>query len=393
MLRCLTAVAAIAAAAHLLGCDFPKLPDLEDPIDGPIDPAPVKWGLLMANARTRDGNAVEPIRAYVLNDVGIYKAAWQSDELDWGRSVTWGDFDADGHSDFAIGNGYLSRGRNRIYRNKGDGTFSVHWTASIALYTNFVTWADVDGDGDLDLVALADDIRLFRNNAGVFNPDSELLIRNDYILYQVTFDDIDRDRDLDAILATSAGVFVYRNDGVQGLVEMWRSDAQGVSAVKCADYDKDGRLDIGVGMSLNGGVKIFRQQNGSFVELFSSAVDINPPVVAATQDVDWLDYDKDGDLDLVAAHCQFINSDCEASQNRVYRNSGGTFSVGWVAAESEIASSVSVADYDNDGLVDLAFGSISGLNRVYRNLGGSFAQVWVAAESESTNDISWIPFP
>lgn len=395
MLKYQTTAIAIAAAANLLGCDFPKLPALEDPTDGPVDPLPGKWGLLMANARTRDGNAAEPIRAYVPNDLGIYKVAWQSDELDWGRSLTWGDFDADGHFDFAIGNGYLSRGRNRIYRNNGNGTFAVHWTSSVALYTNFVTWADVDGDGDLDLVALADDVRLFRNDASGFNPMSELLIPNGYILYQVAFYDVDGDKDLDAILATSGGVFVYRNDRVQGFVEMWRSDVEGVRAVSVADYDKDGKLDIGAGMALTGGVKLFRQQqDGTFVESFSSAVDLDPPVEAATVDVDWLDYDKDGDIDLVAAHCQAIaNSACEASQNRIYKNSGGTFSVGWVAAEFEIPSSVSVTDYDNDGLADLAFGSIVGLNRVYRNLGGSFALAWVAAESEFTNDISWIPFP
>lgn len=395
MLRCLMAVAAIAASSHLLGCDFPKLPDLEDPIDGPIDPVPVKWGLLMANARTRDNNAAEPIRAYVLNDAGIYKAAWHSEELDWGRSVTWGDFDADGHSDFAIGNGYLSRGRNRVYRNNGDGTYSVYWTASTALYTSDVIWEDIDGDRDLDLIALSgeDAVRLFRNNAGIFATTGEVLITNAYISYGMEFADVDRDGDSDAVLATSEGVFVYRNNGLQGFVEMWRSDPQSIGAVKFADYDKDGSVDIAAGLGLEGGVKIFQQRNGTFVESFSSAVDLNPPVVSATEDVDWIDYDRDGDLDLVAAHVQWVNSTVEASQNRIYRNSGGTFSVGWVAAESEIPSSVSVADFDNDGLSDLAFGSVSGLNRVYKNLGGSFSQVWVAGESESTNDISWIPFP
>ena len=390
-MRRATATLAAIATCHVLGCDFPKLSPLEDVPDAPVEPLPTNWGLLMANARTRDGLAAEPIRAYILNDQGVYKAAWQSDELDWGRSVSWGDFDKDGRTDFAIGNGYLSRGKNRIYRNDGNGSFQVYWTAATGAYTSFVTWADVDGDQDLDLVGILNDVYIYRNNAGVFESIPELLLESEFSLREIKFADSDRDGDLDALVASSGGVFLYRNDGQQGFREVWRSPPEDGASIEWADFDKDGDLDFAAGFQR--GLRIFQQGNGTFSEVFSTLIDLNPGITAASLDIDWLDYDNDKDFDLIAAHCEFVTSTCEPTQSRLYKNSGSTFSVGWIADEIESSESVSVADYDGDGYTDLALGSITGLNRVYRNIGGSFMLKWTAPESELTNDIAWIPFP
>jgi hypothetical protein len=59
---------------------------------------------------------------------------------------------------------------NHVYRNEGDLTFSdrsVEWGLSEPSYSQGAVWADLDGDGDLDLVIsnLMDEAFVYRNNA------------------------------------------------------------------------------------------------------------------------------------------------------------------------------------------------------------------------------------
>ena len=73
-------------------------------------------------------------------------ATWSSAETDPSRSVAWGDWDADGDLDLAVG----SNGANRVYENSG-GSLSLAWSSPETDNTGSVAWGDWDGDGDLDL--------------------------------------------------------------------------------------------------------------------------------------------------------------------------------------------------------------------------------------------------
>src|SRR5580692_2787131 len=67
-----------------------------------------------------------------------------------GLPTTAGDLDNDGWPDIAVTN----YGKNRLYRNNHDGTFTdVAEKAGITLgnWSSGVTWGDYDGDGKLDL--------------------------------------------------------------------------------------------------------------------------------------------------------------------------------------------------------------------------------------------------
>ena len=68
----------------------------------------------------------------------------------WGCGVCAGDFDNDGHVDLYVTN----FGPNRLYRNRGDGTFEqVAEKAGVACsgWSAGASFFDADGDGDLDL--------------------------------------------------------------------------------------------------------------------------------------------------------------------------------------------------------------------------------------------------
>lgn len=94
----------------------------------------------------------------------------------------------------------------------------------------------------------------------------------------------------------------------------------------------------------------------------------------------FFDYDGDGDVDLYVANgSSFVGSATEIRPaNKLYRNDGGRFVDVTVAAavgDTSWSMGVAVADYDNDGHVDL-YVSNYGRNTLYRNLGdGRFADV------------------
>ncbi|HVV84522.1 MAG TPA: VCBS repeat-containing protein [Kofleriaceae bacterium] len=336
-----------------------------------------------------NGNAAEPLRLYVPGEGGLYASAWTSDELDWGRGVAWADFDRDGDYDLAVGNGFGDRSHNRIYRNDGDGRFSLIWTAANAALTYSVRWADTDHDGDLDLVASIDHgVRIYRNAAGTFSEVDAVDTSFDDV-FGIDVADIDNDGDVDLAVATSSGPAVYINNGTGIYSRLWQGPAEEAQSVRWGDYDGDSDADLAVGFSY--GLQIFQQTGGSFVRVFHSGSDLNPGVTARTGQLEWLDFDGDGDLDLVAAHCQLPASGaCMPAANRVYKNTGGTFSVGWTASELDLSQGVAVADFNDDGKPDLAFGN-NGPNRIYRNLGGSFVLEWTSPESENTNAVAWAP--
>jgi hypothetical protein len=87
-----------------------------------------------------------------------------------GRSAAWADYDGDGDLDLYVTN--TDGQANVLYQNDGDGTFTdVTSTASVGNTGNSqgTTWADYDGDGDLDLYVANGNIAnvLYQNNGGV----------------------------------------------------------------------------------------------------------------------------------------------------------------------------------------------------------------------------------
>jgi hypothetical protein len=168
----------------------------------------------------------------------------------------WGDFDADGRTDIALGgftNIFLVGGLAEIWRNTGNG-FEKFATNISDSSGGTLAWGDYDNDGRLDLLKTggARATEVYRNTgAGFSNIQAGLPA--------VTFGgaawgDYDNDGRLDILLygktnnvaTTGGGVCqVWRNTG-SGFANISNTTLPGVCAgtVAWGDFDNDGRLDV-----------------------------------------------------------------------------------------------------------------------------------------------------
>ena len=218
--------------------------------------------------------------------------------------------------------------------------------------------ADLDGDGDLDLVVAIEfgrNVLLINDGAGVFTDESGARLPqpiNDS--EDIAIDDFDGDGDLDLVFVSEDDVVneYYWNDGDGFFTDVSNLlPVNGVSnAVECGDLTGDGFPDLVIG---NRGQNVFLRNDG-----FGGFIDETGPRfpvdTRTTQDLELGDVDGDGDLDLVSAN---------EEENRLWLNQGaGVF----VDASGRIplppggeeTRETALGDIDGDGDLDLFFANV-----------------------------------
>ncbi|MBN1484555.1 MAG: VCBS repeat-containing protein, partial [Chloroflexia bacterium] len=347
-------------------------------------PGPYDGGPLAAAAPRLSVSAGDPFRT-----------AWISPELDQTFEVAWGDYDGDGDLDLAVGND----GQNRLYRNNGvlEGfpQWTVVWSSPEVDATTGIAWGDYDADGDLDLAVGNTDgqpNRLYRSD-GVVQGRPVLALawssaEHDYTT-GIAWGDVDGDGDLDLAVGNSGqpNRIYYNQDGMLSSTADWSSDeSDATQAVTWGDYDGDGDLDLAVANGSSQANRLYRNEGGV----------LNPSAVWSSAEAEysyciaWGDADGDGDLDLAVGNIE---------ANRIYRNDGVAGGLphmvpAWSSAEADQTHSLAWGDYDGDGDLDLAAGNYYEPIRVYRNdgpLGGTFQfeVAWSALQAGDTLSVAW----
>jgi large repetitive protein len=246
------------------------------------------------------------------------------------RSAIAGDFNNDGHMDFAVN----SFNRLEIWINKGPSATPAYSFGTVSgapnqvissltggMNSEGVVTADYDSDGDLDIIfdshAFGVDV-LSNNGSGVFSQVDNALTGfptagtgGDY----GAVGDYDNDGFVDVIFRRDSELSLYHNNGngtfsaVPSLTANTSNSNKG--SVLFADFDNDSDLDIF--WTDNGVNQIWRNNSGTWSATGLPTVS-GSPVPNGIDGASAADVDNDGDIDIYlgntfASGFLFINND------------------------------------------------------------------------------------
>ncbi|MDP7006016.1 MAG: FG-GAP-like repeat-containing protein [Phycisphaerales bacterium] len=322
------------------------------------------------------------------------------------RGSAWCDFDNDGLIDlysshfgvFYSGNYFGSP--NQLLRNIGDGQFEDVTTAESSAgsgLSHHPAWADIDNDGLPDIFVsqssnsgTGNSVLLHHDSVGVFTDitNGDPTAMEGILPRGIGWQDINGDGFVDLLVSVSSGddkknrMLINQGDGSFTWDESLFSDemVEGRSVGWC-DYNNDNLPDVYIanGAEDNSDVpqrtnQLFKNLgNGEWVDVASSA---GVDDVGHGRGHVWGDINNDGYLDLFVGNQK--GSDTGGGHNKLYKNNGnGTFSNITVSAgmyASFRTRCVSMADYNNDGFLDIYvvnFGGAAPPNHLFRNNGNN----------------------
>lgn len=254
-----------------------------------------------------------------LNNNGILEtnASWRSSDSGQFGHLYLGDVNNDGLIDMAtvfLGFGAV-QGSARIYLNLGTGFEPNPYWVSQDQYNSFdCALGDVDLDGDLDLAVVSGDaynnfrspVRLYRNNGGVFESLPYWTSQDSQPSDAIRFADLDKDGDLDLIVGYRNKIAVFQNfvDSLEHNASWSVTTGVGwVIRMAIGDYDNDGWLDLAVAANGQLGdpnrIMVFHNQNGT-IENTPRFIMLRNPQYRYSSCVAWGDANGDGYLDLAA---------------------------------------------------------------------------------------------
>ena len=302
-----------------------------------------------------------------------------------------GDFDNDGDEDLFLTTNSLTH--NLLFENMGNGVFEdISFQANVAdtSHSATATFGDYNQDGYLDLyvgnhVSLElfpwepnPDFFYLNNGDGTFTDIYSMFNLGDTVTstLALAFTDYDFDSDLDLMVISDFGMefhgnLLFRNefplDSFTNVSNQtgWYLEHNSMGVAK-GDYDEDGDFDYYI--TDIGANELMNYENGSFTNtaIYAGVADSvafigQPGPPFGTQTVGWgtafFDYNNNTYLDLYLCNGALVFG-LTVDKNRFFKNNDadGTFTdisdsagVGYLGNSKGMA----VADYDNDGDLDM----------------------------------------
>ena len=317
-------------------------------------------------------------------------------KVEYYASPALADLDGDGDLDLYVGDMY---GRINVFENdSGNFTFQGLLqadgdTIDLGYYAN-ITFADLDGDGDLDLlygiynISTYDwEVDYFKNDGnGNFSFDKKLFYPtgeiNNGVYASVSMADIDSDGDYDLFTGNinSPYIFEYKNyKGNFFFVDTLRDDggnkiATGtISDPEFVDLDGDGDLDLYIGNRNGTIVQYSNDGNNNFTLVGNLQADGTDIDVGYWSAPDFYDIDNDGDLDLFVGasdgYIHFFENDGTGNflADSLLTADGSPIFINMITVPE-------FADYDDDGDMDLLVGVYpSGIYKYKNDGNGNFS--------------------
>ncbi|MFZ4262586.1 FG-GAP repeat domain-containing protein [Sphingobacterium sp. HJSM2_6] len=328
----------------------------------------------------------EPNRLYI--NVGNGKFTWKKDVFENAKNdtehVRIADFDNDGFVDVI----FVSEDdqNHEYYLGNGDGTFkNVSDRLPKKSEGNGLDVADVNGDGYMDVVVgntgvgarnfvwLNDPKKL-----GYFIESNQSLPMNNDLTQSVKLADLNGDGFVDMALGNEGPpARLYFNDGKGNFGEKDGAfnslEPMHTREVLAFDANEDGLLDLFFANLTSNGGKVDRNPKGRLFLNQGSGVykDVTeshiPDYEFSTYAANVIDYDRDGDLDLILSALKI--PPFEAMQVQALKNDGkGKFEFSTADVIPDITKDrswgIAVADVNADGIADLIIGAWGGQVRL-----------------------------
>jgi hypothetical protein len=403
--------------------------------------ASVKWGDI------DNDNDLDLVCGHYAGNLSIYlnnggkltaNPYWNSSEVYYINVISLADINNDGMVDIFVGNGKLMGGdKNIVFLNNGNGYSPLpNWMAQLPRRTTAADFADYDKDGDLDLAMGTWGHGTFVHH----NVNNNLTLKPDWIAADPspsTFDlewaDISGNGYLDLVLAVNGRNMIYNNTGgvLEDTASWYTTNSVGSTGLAVGDYDKDGDLDLAFGNSIpagevnriynnygtvmppsagwttthtrtphgtalndidsDGDLDLAVAANGNNVLYFNDGLDLyqNPNWISSdsadTRCLAWGDIDGDSDVDLVTGNY--------GGANAIYRNNFASLTSNpwWRSNPRGNTTSIALADFDSDYDLDLAVGNKGGPNYLYLNTGTGFSSSpsWSSNDTSQTTGVAW----
>ena len=270
------------------------------------------------------------------------------------RVLEFGDMDGDGDIDLVAGGEAGVDDRIRI--NDGSGHIASVTIAFASESTHDLSLGDINGDGSLDIVIGKGSQAQSLINDGSGNMTQIGVVTKTDAMYSIALGDVDNDGDLDLAAVGTDKLVVYHNNGA-GLFTDWEqtviTGAAYCNTIEFVDIDCDGDIDLACGRSgtgVNTGFRFCLNDGTGIFDSFSCGV-VDKSVVV---DLVLFDVDGDEDMDLAYASRNSIPS-------HIYFNDGsGQFSVDdcqAICPPSHISLDkfLTTGDLNGDEILDLVF--------------------------------------
>lgn len=293
--------------------------------------------------------------------------------------VNVGDLNSDGRLDIVLGKGRHGPLFNRVLLNDGKGGFTASNLGTAPDRTYSAALADLDGDGDLDIVVSNDepDRKLVYTNDGKGHfTESATFGSPGWSTRYVTLADLNGDRFPDIVAANRGGgapnavpSFACLNDRKGHFPSCDPlPGTESATSIVAADFDGDGAVDLFV-PNRDGGQSILLWNDGK--AHFPKSTKVGPAVtnsrIAAAGD-----FNGDGKLDLV-----YIEERKKAAYIVLNRGAREFGEPAQLPGPARVPYALAVADLNRDKQPDIVVGWVELPGSVYYNSGkgSSFHEV------------------
>jgi hypothetical protein len=327
--------------------------------------------------------------------------------FDKGSNAVWADFDNDGYSDF------FCYDNQKLFRNVQGKNFVAQSFPDLAIDSCLgASWADFNGDGTVDLY-----VGGYENwKKNITYPDTLIMNHQGkewkiswsetrYRARGVTSCDFDQDGDMDVYVSNYRlqPNILWRNDGTGKFVDVsvshnavatWKGFAGGHSiGAAWGDFDNDGTMDLFAGNFAHDDSRghqphsVFLRNKGSQSDyVFKSMGQCGITYQESYASPAVADYDNDGDLDLFFTTVYSTASFGKKNYPVLYRNDGawGFVNVSEQEGVSKLGATYQAgwADFNNDGYIDLVSDGKIFINQGH---GNSWLKIKLAGDGKKVN--------